>query len=143
MMIESATRPGEVHIMSIKGGSPKRLTHCNDALLKQRLVAKPSSHWITTPQGTKVHVWMLTPPKLKKARRRPGVLQVHGGPHGQYGCMFFHEFQCQAGDGHVGNTVEVVETDIEVLPHGFPVVFLQLVLCRELMRRLPYLKEIP
>ncbi len=101
MMIESATRPGEVHIMSIKGGSPKRLTHCNDALLKQRLVAKPSSHWITTPQGTKVHVWMLTPPKLKNARRRPGVLQVHGGPHGQYGCMFFHEFQCQAGDGHV------------------------------------------
>jgi len=101
MMIESATRPGEVHIMPVTGGTPKRLTHCNDALLKERLVAKPSSHWITTPDGNTVHVWMLTPPKLKNARRRPGVLQVHGGPHGQYGCMFFHEFQCQAGAGHV------------------------------------------
>jgi dipeptidyl aminopeptidase/acylaminoacyl peptidase len=101
MSIESATRPTEIHVMPITGGTPKRLTHCNDALLKERLIAKPSMHWITSPDGNRVQVWMLTPPKLKKARRRQAVLQVHGGPHCQYGCMFFNEFQCQAGAGFV------------------------------------------
>ena len=29
----------------------------------------------------------------------PAVLQVHGGPHTQYGWAFFHEFQCQVAAG--------------------------------------------
>lgn len=30
----------------------------------------------------------------------PVVLQVHGGPHTQYGWAFFHEFQCQVAEGY-------------------------------------------
>ncbi len=101
LTVESPTRPSEVHIMPLAGGTPKRLTHCNDALLRARHVAKPKAHWITSPDGNKVHVWMLTPPTRKNPRRAPAVLQVHGGPHAQYGCTFFHEFQCQATEGYV------------------------------------------
>ncbi|MCH2135785.1 MAG: S9 family peptidase [Phycisphaerales bacterium] len=99
--IESPTRPCDVHIMTTDGTNIRRLTHCNDALLRQRHIARPTSHWIKSPDGNKVQVWMLTPPNLKNVRRKPAVLQVHGGPHAQYGCSFFHEFQCQAGAGYV------------------------------------------
>src|SRR5438876_11023614 len=31
----------------------------------------------------------------------PALLNVHGGPHTQYGNVMFDEFQAQAGAGHV------------------------------------------
>src|SRR5262249_61166220 len=34
-------------------------------------------------------------------RRYPAVVNLHGGPFGQYGWTFFDEFQVQAGAGYV------------------------------------------
>ncbi len=102
LMIDTPTSPPEVFVMDPKDdGPPRRLTNLNGAFLKERHIAKPTSHWVKTPDGTRVQVWMLTPPTAKSARRRPTVLQIHGGPHAQYGYSFFHEFQCQAARGMV------------------------------------------
>jgi acylaminoacyl-peptidase len=46
-----------------------------------------------------VHVWVLRPPGGRR-RRGPAVLEIHGGPHVQYGHTFFHEFQVLAGRGY-------------------------------------------
>jgi dipeptidyl aminopeptidase/acylaminoacyl peptidase len=101
LMIDTPTSPPEVFVMDPKQGSkPKRLTNLNGPFLKNRHVARPTSHWIKTPDGTKVQAWMLKPVG-KNPRRRPTVLQIHGGPHAQYGYSFFHEFQCQAAKGMV------------------------------------------
>lgn len=41
----------------------------------------------------------MIPPQPSPGQRHPMVLQVHGGPHMQYGWAFFHEFQFMAGRG--------------------------------------------
>ena len=43
---------------------------------------------------------MLPPKEAKQKNSKPAVLQIHGGPHCQYGWMFFHEFQCLASAGY-------------------------------------------
>jgi dipeptidyl aminopeptidase/acylaminoacyl peptidase len=79
------------------------LTDFNGPLLKEVKLADFSARWIDTPDGTKVHTWMLTPPGFKKGSRKkyPAVLEIHGGPHAQYGVGFFHEFQVLAARGHI------------------------------------------
>lgn len=75
-------------------------THCNKPLLKGKKLATMRQHWITSTDGVKVHVWVLEPPGRPKRRRGPAVLQVHGGPHAQYGVGFFHEMQVLAAAGY-------------------------------------------
>lgn len=102
LMMEDPTHPPEVHVMPLDGSSaPRALTTLNAAWLKAHALARPTRHTVTSPDGNAVEVWMLTPPGSKTTRRRPAVLQIHGGPHAQYGYSFFHEFQCQAARGWV------------------------------------------
>ncbi|MCH2140282.1 MAG: S9 family peptidase, partial [Phycisphaerales bacterium] len=104
VMVDSPTSPPDVYIMDPRPGRKhalKRLTSCNAELLRNRALAKPTRHWVTAEDGTRVETWMLKPPSVKNPRRRPTVLQIHGGPHAQYGYSFFHEFQCQAAKGWV------------------------------------------
>jgi acylaminoacyl-peptidase len=96
---------GEVHLGELDGGAitTTALTAFNAPLLKARQVAKPTSHWVKTADGTKVHVWVMMPPGHTKGSRKkyPAVLEIHGGPHAQYGVGFFHEFQVLAASGYV------------------------------------------
>jgi dipeptidyl aminopeptidase/acylaminoacyl peptidase len=102
LMIDSPHTPPEIYVMDPRSGStPKRLTNCNGELLRTRTFAQPKRYWVTSADGNKVETWMLTPPGLKRVRARPTVLQIHGGPHCQYGYAFFHEFQCQVAKGMV------------------------------------------
>ena len=42
----------------------------------------------------------MRPHNVKKGRKYPLILMIHGGPHGQYGNGFFHEFQFLAARGY-------------------------------------------
>ncbi|MCC6907818.1 MAG: S9 family peptidase [Phycisphaerales bacterium] len=77
------------------------LTNLNGPLLDQLKLADIKEHWIKTADGTQVQAWVLMPPDAKSGRKYPGILEVHGGPHGQYGIGFFHEFQMLAAQGYV------------------------------------------
>src|SRR3989442_13719115 len=44
---------------------------------------------------------MLMPMDFDPGRTYPLVLEIHGGPHGQYGWAFMHEFQILAGMGYL------------------------------------------
>ena len=81
--------------------STKPLTEFNGPLLRELRLAKPSSHWVRANDGTKVQVWVMKPPLSKSSRKYPAVLEIHGGPHAQYGVGFFHEFQVLAAAGYV------------------------------------------
>jgi dipeptidyl aminopeptidase/acylaminoacyl peptidase len=43
----------------------------------------------------------MAPPHREPGRRYPALLNIHGGPHTQYGNRFFDEFQLQAAAGFV------------------------------------------
>ena len=43
----------------------------------------------------------MKPSSPSSGAKRPGLLNIHGGPHAQYGHGFFDEFQVYAGAGYV------------------------------------------
>ncbi len=99
------TRLAEIGVARVANGlfEVRALTDHNGPLLEELDLATPEPHWITASDGHKVQVWVLKPPGTDKSstRRLPAVLEIHGGPHAQYGSAFFHEFQVLAAAGYV------------------------------------------
>ena len=48
-----------------------------------------------------IDAWIMRPADFDEAKRYPVLLNVHGGPHTQYGEYFFDDFQMQAAAGFV------------------------------------------
>jgi dipeptidyl aminopeptidase/acylaminoacyl peptidase len=69
--------------------------------LEQREVAIPERMLFRAEDGLDIDGWLLRPPSFDKGKLYPLILQVHGGPHGQYGWAFFHEFQVLAAAGYI------------------------------------------
>ncbi|HKV89533.1 MAG TPA: prolyl oligopeptidase family serine peptidase [Candidatus Dormibacteraeota bacterium] len=93
-----SSNPGELHL--ITQGAEARLTDLNP-WLRDRHVAQPEHHNFTAPDGWQLEGWVLKPQGLDETRLHPLVMEIHGGPHGQYGWAFFHELQVLAGMGFV------------------------------------------
>ena len=74
-----------------------RLTDLNP-WLHDRYIAQPEQEYFTAPDGWKLEGWVLKPPDFDPSRLYPTVMEIHGGPHAQYGWSFFHELQILAGD---------------------------------------------
>ena len=96
--VTDATCPGDVIVSD--GRQELRLTDANP-WLRERFVAEPDRHLFAAADGLEIEGWALKPPGFDPSRQYPLVIQIHGGPHGQYGWAFFHEFQVLAGMGFV------------------------------------------
>ncbi|HEV3300302.1 MAG TPA: S9 family peptidase [Planctomycetaceae bacterium] len=105
LTIADSITPAEVAVGSFANASgplgTKVLTRFNTSLIDQLEISAPEPHWIESADGTKVHVWVIKPLGFKAGRKYPAVLEIHGGPHAQYGETFFHEFQVLAAAGYV------------------------------------------
>lgn len=101
LTVGSATRLPEICLgtVSPKGLQVRPLTDLNGPLLRELDVVEPVSHPVRSPDGTTVQAWAMKP-KLAAGQRVPAILQVHGGPHAQYGAVFFHEFQLLVAQGY-------------------------------------------
>jgi dipeptidyl aminopeptidase/acylaminoacyl peptidase len=97
-------RPAEVFVGERTGDAfrPRAVTDLNRGLLRELMLSKVTSHTVRTPDGTTVQTWVMLPPghAAGSRKRYPAVLQIHGGPHAQYGVGFFHEMQVLAGQGY-------------------------------------------
>ncbi len=93
-----AANPGDLHMVT--QGAEARLTDLNP-WLRDRYVAQPERHQFTAPDGWVIEGWLLKPENFDPDRLHPFVVEVHGGPHGQYGWAFFHELQVLAGMGYL------------------------------------------
>ena len=94
--VADAAQPGEVVL--VQGGEELTLTDLNP-WLRDRYVAEPQRHLSTASDGLEIEGWLLEPPDFDPGRKHPLVMEIHGGPHGQYGWTFFHELQMLAGMG--------------------------------------------
>jgi dipeptidyl aminopeptidase/acylaminoacyl peptidase len=90
--------PGELHLLT--EGAEARLTDLNP-WLHDCYVAEPERLQFTAPDGWLIEGWLLKPENLDTGKMHPLVMEVHGGPHGQYGYALFHELQILAGMGYV------------------------------------------
>jgi dipeptidyl aminopeptidase/acylaminoacyl peptidase len=88
--------PADLYVS--REGKETRLSDFNP-WLAERDLAIPERHAFTAADGLRIDGWLLRPPGFEAGRRYPLVMEVHGGPHAQYGWTFFHEFQVLAGLG--------------------------------------------
>lgn len=84
----------------------KVLTNFNGPFHDEIKLSEPEEFWLdSTPNKdgseSKLHGWVMKPIDYLEPKRYPAVLEIHGGPHTQYGWAFFHEFQLLAAQGYV------------------------------------------
>ncbi|MBI2922743.1 MAG: S9 family peptidase [Planctomycetes bacterium] len=97
-----ARNPGEIRTDPFPGGEGAPLVHSkfNSGWLKKKNVAEAQEVWSRSRDGHLVQGWILRPPGLRKGRKCPAVLYIHGGPATQYSRVFFHELQLLAAKGY-------------------------------------------
>lgn len=99
----SATKLNEVAFIDLNDvdHQPRVLTHFNKAFHDEIKLIEPEEMWLESGDGWKVHAWAMKPVDYLEPKRYPAILEIHGGPHAQYGWAFFHEFQLLAAEGYV------------------------------------------
>ena len=96
----SLTRPAELFLVDLETGDERQLTQANNAWLEQ-VSPIPAEHFaVPTAEGVEVDYWIMKPAGFQEGKQYPVILNVHGGPFGQYGHSFFDEFQVYAGAGY-------------------------------------------
>lgn len=83
----------------LRAGKSKTLTDFSKTVFSGYALVAPEEVWIDSTDGTKLHAWVMRP--TNKKGKLPVVIEVHGGPHTQYGTGYFHEFQCLVAQGYV------------------------------------------
>jgi dipeptidyl aminopeptidase/acylaminoacyl peptidase len=97
----TANDPGEVYLADPADGCRLlRLSEVNAALLSRVHAGRPEPFRVKSDRVT-LEGWVLKPPGFNPKRKYPAILQIHGGPAGQYGFSFFHEMQWMAARGYV------------------------------------------
>lgn len=100
LAIGTQTNPGDIFCFDATMKEPRQLSQVNaDALLPLHI--GDSEPFVVRSGNVSVHGWVIKPPGFNPRRRYPAILQIHGGPHTQYGHGFFHELQCMAGRGYI------------------------------------------
>lgn len=95
--VADPTTPFELRHVSPEGERP--LSSFNADWLARVAIAAPEEFWIDS-DGERIHGWLLRPAENgPMSAPVPLILNVHGGPHGQFSPAFFHELQLYAARG--------------------------------------------
>jgi len=78
----------------------RRLTQVNCELLDSVTLSEPEEFWLQAADGGSIHGWLMKPTEFAPEQKYPLILEIHGGPHTQYGCTFFLQFQLLANNGY-------------------------------------------
>ncbi len=97
--VESGHRAPELHVFS--GGRERALTRFNADFHARLVLAEKVSTSFKAPDGTQVQAFVTKPPDFVPGRRYPTVLNIHGGPVGQFAWGFDFESQYLAANGYV------------------------------------------
>jgi dipeptidyl aminopeptidase/acylaminoacyl peptidase len=78
-----------------------QLTDVNADILAGVKLGEVEELWYTSSGGAKVEGWVVKPPTFVPGRKYPLILEIHGGPHGNYNTAFNFQFQNFAANGYV------------------------------------------
>lgn len=90
-----------VYDLDKESDAPTTITNLNKSFHEEIKLSEPEEVWLESEDGHKVHGWVMKPIDYLEPKRYPAILEIHGGPHTQYGWAFFHEFQVLAAEGYV------------------------------------------
>jgi len=102
LLSADATHVQEIFTCSTAApGDMQRLTNFNTKLFAELVLSTPEHMPYTGADGWSMDGWILKPQNFDPTRKYPLVVEIHGGPHTQYGYGFFHEMQLLAAAGYV------------------------------------------
>ena len=97
----SNTQPAEVFLLRHdESGREKQLSSVSDRWVARTQPVIPE-HFLAVSDEVEVDAWIIRPKDFDPAKSYPLLLNIHGGPFGQYGNVYFDEFQMQAEAGYV------------------------------------------
>jgi dipeptidyl aminopeptidase/acylaminoacyl peptidase len=93
------THLDDLYIADLDGRSPRQLTSLNAALMKQLDLVPVERLAYKGADGWDVDGFFMKPVGWEAGRKYPMILTIHGGPAGQFGYDWYHEFQVYAAHG--------------------------------------------
>jgi dipeptidyl aminopeptidase/acylaminoacyl peptidase len=99
VLTSSDTEPPEV--AALEKGTLRRLSHQNDAWMKDLLLGATEEFTATSKDGTDVHGLIEKPVTYREGEKYPTLLRIHGGPNGQDEHGFSFERELFAANGYV------------------------------------------
>ena len=83
-------------------GSKNRLTNLNKDLFDYKKLGNVEEIWYKSSfDGEMIQGWIVKPPNFDESKKYPLILEIHGGPHTNYGFHFSSEVQLFASMGYV------------------------------------------
>jgi len=97
--INDPTHLDDLYVADLNGRNEKPLTHLNAALTKQLTLSPVERVPFKGADGWDVDGFFMKPVGWEPGKKYPMVLTIHGGPAGQLGFDWYHEFQVYAAHG--------------------------------------------
>ena len=89
----------DLYAAALDGSGERQLTHLNAALWPSLDVAAVERLPYKSTDGWDVDGFLVRPVGWQAGRKYPMVVSIHGGPAGQFGVDWYHEFQVYAAKG--------------------------------------------
>jgi len=89
----------DVYVSSLDGKDARQLTHVNAKLWGDLEPAHVSRVPYKSSDGLAIEGFLVKPVGWQPGKKYPMILSIHGGPAGQYGVDWYHEFQVYAAKG--------------------------------------------
>ena len=97
--INDPTHLDDLHVADLNGSNTRQLTHLNASLWSQLNLMPVERLPYKGADGWDVDGFFMKPVGWEAGKKYPMILTVHGGPAGQYGFDWYHEFQVYASHG--------------------------------------------
>jgi dipeptidyl aminopeptidase/acylaminoacyl peptidase len=90
----------DLYVSRLDGGGERQLTHANSKLWSELDMAKVERLPYSSTDGWAIDGFLVKPIGFEPGKKYPMILSIHGGPAGQYGVDWYHEFQVYASHGY-------------------------------------------
>jgi dipeptidyl aminopeptidase/acylaminoacyl peptidase len=97
--VNDPTHLDDLYVADLDGRNEKQLTHLNAALWKQVQLSPVERVSFKGADGWDVDGFFMKPIGWEAGKKYPMILTIHGGPAGQFGFDWYHEFQVYASHG--------------------------------------------
>ena len=98
-VVNDPTHPDELYAADLDGRNERQLTHVNESFAKELSLVPLERVTYKGAEGWDIDGFFMKPVGWMAGKTYPMVLTIHGGPNGQYGFDFQHEFQMYAARG--------------------------------------------
>ncbi|MGH2608142.1 MAG: prolyl oligopeptidase family serine peptidase [Tepidiformaceae bacterium] len=96
----TVTNTSDLFLIDLIAETAEQLTRFQEEMASEAYLAPAERTAAPTEPGVEVDCWIMKPAGFEEGNQYPVLLNVHGGPFGQYGETFFDEFQVYAGAGY-------------------------------------------